>query len=164
VQREQQVRMHTPIVDDTVSPVITDLHEINLFRGLEDPVVVCHAKDGGGDVPSVRKGFANLDPKAVMRPPQGDTVVGDGKAELRSHFSLSVWPPVQEGDTELHEAGFSDDPEVARDLPTRRAQIQARNRRAVEPLHAAVIGVPGPPYWNPIRQRDVKCLSRRRTG
>jgi ankyrin repeat protein len=44
---------------------------------------------------------------------------------------------------------------MARDLITRGADIRARNRRGAEPLHAAVIGVPGSASWNPARQRDV---------
>jgi ankyrin repeat protein len=62
---------------------------------------------------------------------------------------------VYEGDTALHAAGFSYDPEMARELIIRGADIRARNRRGSEPLHAAVIGVPGSPSWNPARQRDV---------
>ena len=62
---------------------------------------------------------------------------------------------VYEGDTALHAAGFSYDPEMARELIIRGADIRARNRRGSEPLHAAVIGVPGSPSWNPTRQRDV---------
>jgi Ankyrin repeats (many copies)/Ankyrin repeat len=62
---------------------------------------------------------------------------------------------VYQGDTALHAAGFSYDPEMARDLITRGADIRARNRRGAEPLHAAVIGVPGSASWNPTRQRDV---------
>jgi ankyrin repeat protein len=62
---------------------------------------------------------------------------------------------VYEGDTALHAAGFSYDPETARGLIARGARIRARNRRGAEPLHAAVIGVPGSASWNPVRQRDV---------
>jgi hypothetical protein len=54
---------------------------------------------------------------------------------------------VYEGDTALHAAGFSYDPEMARDLVTRGAGIRARNRRGAEPLHAAVIGAPGSATW-----------------
>jgi hypothetical protein len=62
---------------------------------------------------------------------------------------------VYEGDTALHAAGFSYDSDMARDLITRGADVRARNRRGAEPLHAAVIGVPGSVSWNPTRQRDV---------
>jgi ankyrin repeat protein len=62
---------------------------------------------------------------------------------------------VYEGDTALHAAAFSYDPQMARDLITRGAGIRARNRRGAEPLHAAVIGVPGSAGWNPACQRDL---------
>ena len=62
---------------------------------------------------------------------------------------------VYEGDTPLHAAGFSYDPEMARDLIGRGADIRARNRRGAEPLHAAMTGGPGSATWDPDRQRDV---------
>jgi hypothetical protein len=62
---------------------------------------------------------------------------------------------VYEGDTALHAAAFSYDPEMARELVTRGADVRARNRRGAEPLHAAVIGSPGAPNWNPSHQRAV---------
>jgi ankyrin repeat protein len=37
----------------------------------------------------------------------------------------------------------------------RGADIGARDRRGAEPLHAAVIGEPSTPNWNPARQRAV---------
>jgi ankyrin repeat protein len=62
---------------------------------------------------------------------------------------------VYAGDTALHAAGFSYDPEMARTLIDRGADIRARNRRGAEPLHAAVIGVPGSATWNPTEQSAV---------
>ena len=62
---------------------------------------------------------------------------------------------IYEGDTALHAAAFSYDPAMARQLVTRGADIRARNRRGAEPLHAAVIGVPGSVHWNPSQQRAV---------
>jgi hypothetical protein len=62
---------------------------------------------------------------------------------------------VYEGDTALHGAAFSYDAEMAQELIARGADVRARNRRQAEPLHAAVIGVPGSPSWNPMRQREV---------
>jgi ankyrin repeat protein len=62
---------------------------------------------------------------------------------------------VYEGDTALHAAGFAYDTEMAQILIARGADLRARNRRGAEPLHAAVIGVPGSAGWNPLRQRDV---------
>ena len=78
------------------------------------------------------------------------------RLERRDEFFLAErLAQVYEGDTALHAAGFSYDPDMARDLVTRGADIRARNRRGAEPLHAAVIGVPGSAAWNPTRQREV---------
>ena len=62
---------------------------------------------------------------------------------------------VYEGATALHAAAFAYDHDTARDLVARGANIGARDRRGAEPLHAAVIGEPGAPNWNPARQRAV---------
>ena len=78
-----------------------------------------------------------------------------GRARGEEFFLAERRAQVYEGDTALHAAGFSYDPEMARDLITRGADIRARNRRGAEPLHAAVIGVPGSASWNPACQRDV---------
>jgi hypothetical protein len=63
------------------------------------------------------------------------------------------------GDTALHVASFSHDAGYARRLFRRGADVRARNRRGAEPLHAAVVGGPGPASWNPIRQKEIiVCL------
>jgi hypothetical protein len=62
---------------------------------------------------------------------------------------------VYEGATALHAAAFAYDRNTARDLVARGADIRARDRRGAEPLHAAVIGEPGTPNWNPAGQRAV---------
>lgn len=78
-----------------------------------------------------------------------------GLARRDEFFLAERLAQVYEGDTALHAAAFSYDPEMARDLIGRGADIRARNRRGAEPLHAAVIGAPGSASWNPTRQRDV---------
>jgi hypothetical protein len=78
-----------------------------------------------------------------------------GLARRDEFFLAERLAQIYGGDTALHAAGFSYDHEMARDLITRGANIRARNRRGAEPLHAAVIGVPGSATWNPTRQRDV---------
>jgi ankyrin repeat protein len=70
-------------------------------------------------------------------------------------FVAECHAQVYEGDTALHAAAFAYDVETARDLVARGADIRARNRRGGQPLHAAVIGVPGSANWNPARQRAV---------
>jgi ankyrin repeat protein len=78
-----------------------------------------------------------------------------GLARRDEFFLAERLAQVYEGDTALHAAGFSYDPEMAQDLIARGADVRARNRRGAEPLHAAVIGVPGSAGWNPARQREV---------
>jgi ankyrin repeat protein len=78
-----------------------------------------------------------------------------GLARRHEFFLAERFAQVYEGDTALHAAGFSYDPEMARDLIARGAGVRARNRRGAEPLHAAVIGAPGSATWNPTRQRGV---------
>jgi hypothetical protein len=62
---------------------------------------------------------------------------------------------IYEGDTALHAAAFSYDSEMVRLLLIHGADMSAKNRRGAETLHAAVIGVPGSPTWNPPAQSDV---------
>lgn len=68
-------------------------------------------------------------------------------------FIAECHAQVYEGDTALHAAAFAYDVSLARDLVTRGADINARNRRGAQPLHAAVIGAPGSTNWNPTAQR-----------
>jgi hypothetical protein len=79
----------------------------------------------------------------------------DGLARSEEFFLAVRLVQIYEGDTALHAAAFSYDAEMARELITRGADLRARNRRGAEPLHAAVIGNPGSPTWNPARQCEV---------
>ena len=58
-------------------------------------------------------------------------------------------------DTALHAAAFAYDTDIARRLVASGANVRARNRRGAEPLHAAIIGGPSSPHWNPDRQVAV---------
>jgi hypothetical protein len=100
--------------------------------------------------------IANLDHKAAVDLLNTTPSLATARLARRDEFFLAErLAQVYEGDTALHAAGFSYDPEMARDLITRGADIRARNRRGAEPLHAAVIGVPGSAGWNPTCQRDA---------
>jgi ankyrin repeat protein len=67
--------------------------------------------------------------------------------------------PYYEGTTALHVAAKEYQEELARHLITRGANVRARNRRGAEPLHAAVMGIPGSPSWNPAAQKaTIECL------
>jgi hypothetical protein len=78
-----------------------------------------------------------------------------GLARCDEFFLAARLAQVYEGDTALHAAAFSYDADMARELVARGADIRARNRRGAEPLHAAVMGVPGSAHWDPARQRAV---------
>jgi ankyrin repeat protein len=81
---------------------------------------------------------------ATMGLPRGD-----------ERFMAERLAQVYEGDTALHVAAFSYDVAMARELIARGADIRARDRRGAEPLHAAVMGVPGSVQWDPPRQRAI---------
>jgi hypothetical protein len=111
---------------------------------------------GTKDLTRLLVAIANLDHKAAASLLSAAPSLATARLARRDEFFLAErLAPIYEGDTALHAAGFSYDPEMARDLITRGADIRARNRRGAEPLHAAVIGVPGSACWNPARQRDV---------
>jgi ankyrin repeat protein len=111
---------------------------------------------GTADLTSLLVAIANLDHQAAIDLLGATPSLATATLARADEFFLAErLAQVYEGDTALHAAGFSYDSEMARDLITRGAQIRARNRRGAEPLHAAVIGVPGSASWNPARQRDV---------
>jgi ankyrin repeat protein len=56
------------------------------------------------------------------------------------------------GDTALHIAAATYRTEIVEELLARGADVRARNRLGAEPLHAAVVGMPGSPTWNPHAQ------------
>ena len=79
-------------------------------------------------------------------------------ARRHEFFLAERFAQVYEGDTALHAAAFSYDSDMVRALVARGADIRATNRRGAEPLHAATIGNPVSPTWNPTAQRDVIML------
>jgi Ankyrin repeats (many copies)/Ankyrin repeat len=83
------------------------------------------------------------------------SLVTAGLPRHEEFFLAERLAQVYEGDTALHAAAFSYDPGMARELVTRGADVRAGNRHGAEPLHAAVIGVPGSAHWNPPQQRAV---------
>jgi hypothetical protein len=126
------------------------------LRGSDGPTEGAFAVAGTRNLTSLLVAIANGDHKAAVEllnaTPSLATV---GLARRDEFFLAERLAQVYEGDTALHAAGFSYDPDMARDLITRGADIRARNRRGAEPLHAAVIGMPGSASWNPTRQRAV---------
>jgi len=111
---------------------------------------------GTAELTKLLVAIANLDHEAALGLLDATPSLATAGLARRDEFFLAErLAQVYEGDTALHAAGFSYDPEMARELIPRGADIRARNRRGAEPLHAAVIGVPGSGSWNPTRQRDV---------
>ena len=111
---------------------------------------------GTTDLTRLLVAIANLDHQtAASLLNAAPSLATAGLARRDEFFLAERLAQVYEGDTALHAAGFSYDPQMAQDLITRGANIRARNRRGAEPLHAAVIGIPGSASWNPTRQRDV---------
>jgi hypothetical protein len=111
---------------------------------------------GRTDLTRLLVAIANLDHKAAadfLSATPSLAIAGLARGD--EFFLAGRLAQVYEGDTALHAAGFSYDPEMARDLIRRGADIRAKNRRGAEPLHAAVIGAPGSASWNPACQRDV---------
>jgi hypothetical protein len=111
---------------------------------------------GATDLKRLLVAIANLDHKAAVDLLESTPSLATAGLTRREEFFLAERrAQVYEGDTALHAAAFSYDPGMVRELITRGANIRARNRRGAEPLHAAMIGGPGPASWNPTRQRDV---------
>jgi len=59
------------------------------------------------------------------------------------------------GDTALHIAAAGYQAEIVRRLIAAGADIHARNRHGDEPLHAAAVGEPSSPNWNPAGQKET---------
>jgi hypothetical protein len=112
--------------------------------------------DDTANLTTLLRAIAHLDHGTAVSLLAASPSLATTSLERRDEFFLAErLAQVYEGDTALHAAGFSYDPEMAQDLITRGADIRAKNRRGAEPLHAAVIGVPGSASWNPTRQSEV---------
>jgi hypothetical protein len=87
--------------------------------------------------------------------------VGATRQESSASFyfieEIGHW--IYSGDTALHFAAASYRPKMADTLIKRKANVQAKNRRGSEPLHAAAFGSPGSPRWDPAAQAaTIACL------
>jgi ankyrin repeat protein len=66
---------------------------------------------------------------------------------------------IYSGDTALHFAAASYRQKMADKLIKVGANVRAKNRRGIEPLHAAAVGIPGSPNWDPAAQvATIVCL------
>jgi hypothetical protein len=109
-----------------------------------------------GDLPRLLVTIAGLDHAASAKLLAATPPLATATLRRDEEFFLAErMAQLYEGDTALHAAAFSYDSDMVRDLVGRGADVRAKNRRAAEPLHAAVMGVPGSASWDPVRQREV---------
>ena len=112
--------------------------------------------DGTSEVKGLFRAIVNGDHDAALALLRAaPSLVTASLARQDEYFLEQRLVQVYEGDTALHAAGFSYDAAMAHALVTRGADIRATNRRGAEPLHAAVIGNPTSPTWNPTDQCHV---------
>ncbi len=77
---------------------------------------------------------------------------GATRAAPKANFLIEIGTYVYAGDTALHIAAAAYRPDVVRTLVGLGADVGASNRRGGRPLHAAAVGAPGSPRWNPDAQ------------
>lgn len=80
------------------------------------------------------------------------TARGATRGDPEPYFLDEIRYQLYAGVTALHVAAAGFRVAIARELIARGADVRARNRRGAEPLHAAAIGAPGAPWWDPQRQ------------
>lgn len=114
----------------------------------------------GGDLLALIRAVGEGERRVAETLLEGAPALAVAQVQRREEFFLAhCHAQVYAGDTALHAAGFAYDAEFVRRLVAHGADVHARNRRGAQPLHAAVIGVPGSSNWNPVRQREViACL------
>lgn len=76
-----------------------------------------------------------------------------------THFLEEIGYRLYAGDTALHVAAAAYRCKMVEQLIQAGAQIRAKNRRGTEALHAAAVGNPAAPGWDPIAQSaTIACL------
>ena len=75
--------------------------------------------------------------------------VGASCRGAKAYYLEEIGHYLYAGETALHAAAAAYREEIARELVAMGADIRASNRRGAEPLHAAVVGMPGSLAWNP---------------
>jgi ankyrin repeat protein len=95
---------------------------------------------------------------ASPRLAQASIQTGATRQEPNGFFLDQIKRCVYAGDTALHIAAAAYETEIARMLLAAGADVHARNRRGQEPLHAASVGNPGSPRWNPSAQAATIIL------
>jgi hypothetical protein len=77
---------------------------------------------------------------------------GATRQAAESNFIDQIGRYIYAGDTALHIAAAAYQPEIVRKLIGAGANVHAKNRHGDEPIHAAAVGNPGSPRWNPSAQ------------
>jgi Ankyrin repeats (many copies) len=77
---------------------------------------------------------------------------GATRATAKAHYLDQIGRYIVAGDTALHIAAASYQTQRVQTLINRGADVHARNRFGDQPLHAAAVGLPGSPMWNPPAQ------------
>jgi ankyrin repeat protein len=107
-----------------------------------------------GDDPAAVRMIAGSPTLASASFAQGAT-----RQAAKPFFLRGVGRYLYAGDTALHVAAAGYRHEIVRRLIAAGADLRARNRLGAEPLHAAAVGTPGSPSWNPGAQAEtIACL------
>ena len=77
---------------------------------------------------------------------------GATRQDSSSNFLEAIGHTIYAGDTALHLAAAASRPAMVDALVHAGANVRAKNRRGVEPLHSAAFGNPTSPRWNPTAQ------------
>jgi ankyrin repeat protein len=80
---------------------------------------------------------------------------GATRQEAVSYYFEPINHYVYAGDTALHMAAASHQPDLVKMLLELGADVAAQNRRGAQPLHYAADGVPGSDGWDPVGQAAV---------
>jgi len=83
---------------------------------------------------------------------------GATRQEANTFFLDRIGRYIYAGDTALHVAAAVYRPDVVRKLLAGGADVRARNRRGAQPLHAAAVGSPVSPAWDPPAQAATIAL------
>jgi Ankyrin repeats (many copies) len=78
--------------------------------------------------------------------------IGASRADAPGWFVADAGRYIVAGDTALHFAAASYRPTLCKKMLALGADVRAKNRRRMEPLHAASVGAPGSRRWNPRMQ------------
>src|SRR6476469_4442877 len=77
---------------------------------------------------------------------------GATRASAKAYYLDRIGRYINAGDTALHIAAACYETQLVRNLIKLHADVHARNRLGQQPLHGAVVGIPGSGSWNPSAQ------------